>query len=286
MKITKEKNVFKINGFIMLLILFSVIVTSISWLKYTGEPNPICLALFFLACASFSGFYTVQPNEARVLIFFGKYTGSIREDGFWWSNPFAIKKRISLRLRNFESQRLKVNDALGNPIEIASVIVWKVIDSASALFDVDSYEKFVAIQSETAVRTLSSHFPYDTSEDSSEISLRAHPEQVSETLKNELKSRLEDAGVEVMDARLSHLAYSPEIAQAMLRRQQAHAIISARKKIVDGAVGMVEMALKHLSENKIVELDDERKASMVNNLLVTLVSENETRPVINTGSIY
>jgi regulator of protease activity HflC (stomatin/prohibitin superfamily) len=286
MKVTKEKPVFKVNGFMMFLILVVVIGLSIFCLVKLKEPNLFCIGLIFLASIGWGGFYTVQPNEARVLNFFGKYTGSIREDGFWWSNPFAIKRRISLRIRNFESQRLKVNDAHGNPIEIAAVIVWKVIDSASAIFDVDDYETYVAIQSETAIRTLCSHFPYDTTDNTEDISLRAHPVEVAETLKRELESRMGDAGVEVIEARLSHLAYAQEIAQVMLRKQQAQAIISARQKIVEGAVGMVEMALKQLSDNKIVDLDDERRATMVNNLLVTLVSENETRQVINTGTIY
>jgi regulator of protease activity HflC (stomatin/prohibitin superfamily) len=283
MQRTFEKSAFKVPGFVMLVVL--VMLGLLAFLFLTGpQPIPgIILAVigFFLL----SGFYTVQPNDARVLVFFGTYTGSVKDAGFWWSNPFAQKNKVTLRVRNFNSERLKVNDFNGNPIEIAAVIVWKVVSPASALFDVDDYETFVHVQSETAIRSLCSHYPYD-SDDDGQISLRGNPGEVAETLQTELEERLRDAGVRVIEARLSHLAYAPEIAQAMLRRQQAQAVIAARKQIVEGAVGMVEMALRQLSDNGIVELDNERRASMVNNLLVALVSESEAQPIINTGSLY
>lgn len=288
MKTTQEKKAFKLNGFFMFLVILGMVAFGAYDIYKSGGvivPTKmfIDLGLFILAFIMLGGFYTLQPNEAIVINFFGKYSGTVREDGFSWSNPLTIKRKISFRMRNFESTKIKVNDLNGNPIEIAAVIVWKVIDSASALFDVDNYEQYVEIQSETSIRFLASHYPYD---DEHKVSLRGSADEVSETLKNELKSKLRLAGVEVIEAKLTHLAYAPEIAQAMLKRQQAEAIISARQKIVEGAVGMVEMALKKLSDNHIVELDDERKATMVNNLLVTLVSESETKPVINTGSIY
>jgi regulator of protease activity HflC (stomatin/prohibitin superfamily) len=232
-----------------------------------------------------AGFFIVQPNEARVLILFGRYIGSVRDDGFWWANPFAVKKHVSLRIRNFNSEKIKVNDLLGNPIEIGAVVVWRVIDSARALFDVEHYENFVAIQSETAIRALASGYPYDVA-DEERSSLRGNPNDIAEQLKHQVQTRLEVAGVEVTESRLSHLAYAPEIAQVMLRRQQAQAIIAARQKIVEGAVGMVQHALSALSEQKVVELDEDKKATMVNNLLVALVSETEVQPIINTGTLY
>jgi regulator of protease activity HflC (stomatin/prohibitin superfamily) len=238
-----------------------------------------------IASISLGGFFVVQPNEARVLIFFGRYVGSVRESGFWWTNPFTVKKHVSLRVRNFNSEKLKVNDSMGNPIEIAAVVVWRVVDSAKALFDVDSYETFVGIQSETAIRALATVHPYDSHEEGTS-SLRGNPNEIAEDLRKEMQTRLSVAGVEILETRISHLAYAPEIAQAMLRRQQAHAVIAARQKIVEGAVGMVEMALRMLSDHQLVELDEEKKASMVNNLLVALVSETEAQPVINTGTLY
>jgi hypothetical protein len=220
-----------------------------------------------------------------VLVLFGKYIGSIRDDGFWWANPFTIKRHVSLRIHNFNSEKLKVNDLHGNPIEIAAVVVYRVVDSARALFDVESYVQFVAIQSETAIRALASEYPYDA-QDEDRPSLRGNPHEVVENLKQQLQKRLEVAGVEIIESRLSHLAYAQEIAQAMLRRQQAQAIIAARQKIVEGAVGMVDQALRMLSEQKIVKLDEEKKATMVNNLLVALVSESQAQPIINTGTLY
>jgi regulator of protease activity HflC (stomatin/prohibitin superfamily) len=249
--------------------------------------------LFALGLLILIGLFVVQPNEARVLTLFGRYAGSVRSDGLWWVNPFTSKKKISLRVRNFQSEKMKVNDFNGNPIEIAAVIVWRVVDSAKALFDVENYETFVTIQAETAIRNISTKYPYETHGedahaqiDDSAHSLRSHPDEVGEALKHELHARLEIAGLEVMETRLSHLAYAQEIAQAMLRRQQAEAVIAARQKIVDGAVGMVEIALKRLEANGVVSLDEERKAAMVNNLMVALVSESNAQPVINTGTLY
>jgi hypothetical protein len=235
----------------------------------------------FLLC----GLFFVNPNEARVLQLFGKYVGTARQEGLRWANPLYSKKHISLRVRNFETGRMKVNEVDGNPIEIACIVVWKVVDTAEACFMVDDYEQFVKIQSESAVRNLATQYPYD-SHDDNVVSLRGSTADISDKLRGEIQERLEKAGVEVLEARISHLAYAPEIAEAMLRRQQAGAIIAARKLIVEGAVGMVEMALEQLSKKEIIELDHERKASMISNLLVVLCGESATQPVINTGTIY
>jgi len=228
------------------------------------------------------GLFTVGPNEAKVLQLFGNYMGTVREPGLRWVNPFYTKRAISLRVRNFESERLKVNDHGGNPIEIAAVVVWKVVDSAEALFHVDNYDNFVHVQSESALRNMALNYPYDAHVDG-EISLRSHTAQIAEHLKTEIQERLYQAGVQVLEARISHLAYAPEIAHAMLQRQQASAVIAARQKIVEGAVGMVEMALQMLSQQNIVELDNEKKAAMVSNLLVVLCSERGTQAIVNTG---
>lgn len=241
--------------------------------------------LVVISCILPAGFTIVQPNDLRVLIFFGKYIGTIRQAGFWYVNPFTVKKAVSLRIHNFNSEKIKVNDLHGNPIEIAAVIVWKVIDSARAIFDVQNYEEFVAIQSETAIRALATDYAYDSSEED-KASLRGNTQEISEELKKQVQSRLEIAGLEILESRISHLAYAPEIAQAMLRRQQAQAVVAARQKIVEGAVGMVDMALKSLSEQHIVQLDEDKKATMVNNLLVALVSEVQAQPVINAGTLY
>ncbi len=242
--------------------------------------------LFIVWLLSLAGFFTLQPNEAAALILFGDYRGTVKAQGWLWANPFYTKRKISLRSRNFNSDKLKVNDQMGNPIEIATVIVWKVQNTAEALFDVDNYIDYVEIQSESALRHLAGLYPYDVSDNESQLSLRGSSEEVSEALKAELSERLSKAGVSIEEARLSHLAYSPEIAAAMLQRQQASAIIAARQKIVEGAVGMVEMALKMLNENGIVELDEERKAAMVSNLLVVLCGERSTQPVINAGTLH
>lgn len=232
-----------------------------------------------------SGFFTLQPNTAAVLVLFGAYKGTARRPGFHWANPFYKKIRISLRTRNFNGDRLKVNDQRGNPIEIAAVVVWRIHDTARAIFDVDHYDNYVTIQSESALRHLTSRYPYDTTEER-QISLRGSIDEVSHGLQDELQERLAKAGVVVEEARLSHLAYAPEIAGAMLRRQQAEAVVAARTRIVEGAVGMVSMALEHLEKGKIVELDGERKASMVSNLLVVLCGEQAAQPVVNTGTLY
>ena len=240
----------------------------------------LLLSLFLMA-----GLFVVNPNEGRVLQLFGDYVGTVREAGLRWANPFFTKKRISLRVRNFESGRLKVNDNEGNPVEIAAVVVWQVVDTAEAVFQVDDYNNYVKVQSESALRNLATSYTYDAHDDS-QMSLRGHTAAVAEHLKKEIQERLSRAGVEVVEARISHLAYAPEIAHAMLQRQQAGAIIAARQRIVEGAVGMVEMALDLLSRRGIVALDDERKAAMVSNLLVVLCGERSTQPIINTGTIY
>lgn len=246
----------------------------------------IGIVIFTVSIFMLPGFFTIQPNEAMVLVLFGKYAGSVKTSGWHWANPFYTKKKISLRSRNLNGEKIKVNDEMGNPIEIADVIVWRVENTAEAVFDVDNYVDYVHVQSESALRHLAGMYPYDNTEDTHSISLRGSADEVSEALKNELQQRLGKAGVVVEEARLSHLAYSPEIAAAMLQRQQAAAIIAARQKIVEGAVGMVQMALTKLSENEIVELDEERKAAMVSNLLVVLCGERSTQPIINTGTLH
>jgi regulator of protease activity HflC (stomatin/prohibitin superfamily) len=232
-----------------------------------------------------AGFFMVHPNEARVMQLFGAYAGTAREPGLRWANPFYAKKAVSTRIRNFESGKLKVNDSRGSPIEIAAVVVWKVIDTAEAMFEVDDYEEFVHIQSESALRNLSTTYPYEPHEGDG-IALRSDPVEIAQALREEIQDRLEEAGVNVIEARISHLAYAPEIAHAMLRRQQASAVIAARMQIVEGAVGMVKTALHMLNAEQIVELDEERKAAMVGNLLTVLCSEESARPVLNTGSLY
>lgn len=241
--------------------------------------------LVTVASVSLNGFFTVQPNQAEVLILLGKYVGSVHADGWWWTNPIASKKKLSLRVRSLNGEKLKVNDKDGNPVEIAAVVVWRVRDSAQAVFDVDAYEQFVAVQSETAVRHLASQFTYDAHDDET-ISLRGNMDQISEALRAELQVRLDKAGVEIIESRLSHLAYGAEIASAMLRRQQAGAVVAARTRIVEGAVGMVEMALERLSQKNIVHLDEEKKAAMVSNLLVVLCGEQAASPVINAGTLH
>jgi regulator of protease activity HflC (stomatin/prohibitin superfamily) len=247
----------------------------------------IWMPVLVVECVLLGGFFMVFPNQSRVLTLFGAYRGSERSPGLRYANPFYAKKSISLRVRNFETEHLKVNDAQGNPIEIAAVVVWRVIDSFEAVYSVDDYENFVHVQSEAALRNLATRYSYDAEEEGGDArSLRSHTAEVAEHLGEEIRERLAQAGVDVLEARISHLAYAPEIAQAMLQRQQATAIIAARQKIVDGAVGMVEMALAKLEEQRIVELDAERRAAMVSNLLVVLCSDRATTPVINTGSLY
>lgn len=251
-----------------------------------GGPLPMLAILVGLATAfTLLGHYMIEPNQAAVLSLFGKYVGTVKDAGLRWNNPFLTKKKVSLRVRNFESGRLKVNELEGSPIEIAAVIVWRVVDSAEAVFNVDDYESFVHIQSEAALRAMATSYPYDQHEED-QISLRSHPTEISDRLKEHLDERLTAAGVDVLDARISHLAYAPEIAHAMLQRQQANAVIAARTRIVAGAVGMVEMALAELEKSGVVTLDEERKASMVSNLLVVLCSDRGTQPIVNTGSLY
>lgn len=250
----------------------------------------IAASLFAVSCLisvilALCGLFAVNPNQARVLTLFGNYVGTVHKTGLWFANPFTLKRKISVRVRNFDSDKLKVNDLEGNPIEIGAVVVWKVTDTAEALFEVDDYEDYVMVQSEAALRNMATQYPYDAHEDD-KIALRSHTTEIAEKLKLEVQDRLEKAGVEVLEARISHLAYAQEIASAMLQRQQAAAIIAARTRIVDGAVGMVEMALDKLSERDIVQLDDERKAQMVSNLLVVLCSDKATQPIVNAGSVY
>ena len=266
-----------------------------AWLFFTGVggtahgggalPVVVSAALVVLVVLAVTGLYSIQPNQAAVLSLFGKYVGTVKEAGLRWNNPFYSKRKVSQRVRNFESGKLKVNDLDGSPIEIAAVIVWQVVDSAEAVFNVDDYESFVHIQSEAALRAMASSYPYDQHEEG-QIALRSHPQEISQHLQEQIAERLGKAGVDVIEARISHLAYAPEIAQAMLQRQQANAVIAARTRIVAGAVGMVEMALAELQKNDVVKLDEERKAQMVSNLLVVLCGERGTQPIVNTGSIY
>src|SRR6185436_3309430 len=244
------------------------------------------LALVWVfALVAFNGLFVVNPNEAKVIQLFGNYVGTVKDPGFKWIHPFCTKRKVSQRVRNFETAKLKVNDHAGNPIEIAAVVVWKVVETAESLFEVDNYENFVNVQSEAALRNMATSYPYD-SHDSGEMALRSHTAEIAGQLKREIQERLTRAGVEVIEARISHLAYAPEIAGAMLRRQQATAIVAARQKLVEGAVGMVEMALDQLSKKNIVQLDEERKAAMVSNMLVVLCSDQHTQPVVNTGTLY
>ncbi|MFQ3267942.1 MAG: regulator of protease activity HflC (stomatin/prohibitin superfamily) [Colwellia sp.] len=275
---------FSISGYSVFIALLAAIVFIISQAA-TANIEIVTVVIFILTVVAVPGFFMVQPNQAKVMTFFGSYVGSVKACGLRWTIPLFMRKNISLRIRNFESNQMKVNDNHGNPIEIATVVVWSVDDTAEAMFEVDDYNSFVTIQSESALRNMAVSYPYDQ-HGSDEVALRSHPKEVSEALIIEIQARLEKAGVKVHEARISHLAYAPEIAHAMLQRQQASAIIAARRLIVDGAVGMVEMALAQLSEKAIVELDEERKAAMVSNLLVVLCSDKSTQPVVNTGSLY
>jgi regulator of protease activity HflC (stomatin/prohibitin superfamily) len=293
--ITRERGMRSMSGYWAILIGLAfaagTVYTFVGLTSHRVEPDlfsvgtPVVLML--LAIGMFAGLYMLQPNEAAIMNLFGKYSGTDRTEGLRWANPFFVKRKISLRARNLNAPTLKVNDKRGNPVEIGAVVVWRVKDTALAVFDVDDYEHYVKVQAEAALRHLASQFAYDEGEDldEGETTLRAGSAAIS-ALKVELQERFTDAGVVVEDAKLSHLAYAPEIAQVMLRRQQAEAIISARSKIVQGAVSMVEQALKGLSERGIVDLDDERKAAMVSNLLVVLCSDKETQPIVNTGTLY
>jgi len=278
------------SGYLMAVVIFIAEAAMIYWFVRSVQTYSmsgiiwaaIAMSLVFVL---WFGFFMVHPNQARVLQLFGAYAGTAREPGLRWANPFYTKKAVSVRIRNFESGKLKVNDSRGSPIEIAAVVVWRVVDTAEAIFEVDDYEEFVTIQSESALRNLSTTYPYEPHEGDG-VALRSNPAEIAQALREEIQDRLEEAGVNVIEARISHLAYAPEIANAMLRRQQASAIISARSQIVAGAVGMVQMALAQLDAENIVELDEERKAAMVGNLLTVLCSEESTQPVLNTGSLY
>ncbi len=286
----KENPIRSLPGIPTLLVLLALVLLA-AWAFFGGVqarslPLVVAAALTTIVAIFLSaGLYMVEPNQAAVLSLFGKYVGTVKDNGLRWNNPFYMKKKVSLRVRNFESGKLKVNELDGSPIEIAAVIVWQVVDSAEAVYNVDDYESFVHIQSESALRAMATSYPYDQHEEG-QLALRSHAAEISQHLQDELAERLADAGVKVVDARISHLAYAPEIAQAMLQRQQANAIIAARTRIVSGAVGMVEMALAELQKNGVVQLDEERKAQMVSNLLVVLCGERSTQPIVNAGTLY
>lgn len=286
----KEKELHAWPGWLMLFVWLAVAVLAVSqFVEAARDRSGWMILLWTLVLVAdavcFFGLTVVNPNEARVVTLFGVYQGTIKRSGFWWVNPFTTRRRISLRVRNFESSKLKVNDHDGNPIEIASVVVWRVVDTFEAVFNVDDYENFVHVQSEAALRNLATSYPYDAHQEG-QISLRLSAGEIADRLRQEIQERLSRAGIEVIEARISHLAYAPEIASAMLRRQQATAVIAARQKIVEGAVGMVQMALEELARRHVIELDEERKAAMVSNLLVVLSSERGVEPVINAGTLY
>ncbi|WP_425807843.1 SPFH domain-containing protein [Desulfitobacterium sp. Sab5] len=281
---TKETKAWTLNGYFILILILALLGTGAVLI---AKLNLFSIALLLLGIILLTGIQVVQPNKAYAVTFFGSYIGTIREPGFWFTLPFSMRKAVSLRVRNFNSKTLKVNDTEGNPVEIAAVVVFRVVDTAKAIFDVDKYEQFVEIQSETALRHVASQYPYDTFDTGiTGYSLRGNGEEVAQELAQELQQRLSLAGVEVSEARLTHLAYSTEIAGSMLQRQQASAILAARQIIVDGAMGMVQMAIERLEKENVVNLDEERKAAMINNLLVAIVSDRSAQPVINTGSLY
>jgi len=287
---TKEIRKSTSPGIPMLLLLLGLIVTTVLLFIQSVNSGAVMLALLLVVAGLVEffllfGLFMVQPNNAVVLQLFGRYVGTVRDEGLRWANPFFSKRAVSLRVRNFESNKLKVNELDGSPIEIASVVVWQVVDSAEALFLVDDFENFVHVQSESALRQMATTYPYDLHDDV-KIALRSHSKEISEHLQAEIQERLAQAGVKVIEARISHLAYAPEIASAMLRRQQANAVVAARTRIVEGAVSMVELALDQLSKRGVIQLDEERKVAMVSNLLVVLCSDGNAQPVINTGSLY
>lgn len=291
---SRELEVTAINGWLMALVALALLATGIGgifWIVDLDRSQSLAwthvaglAAVWLLWSLVLPGFFIVEPNGSKVLLLFGNYKGTVKRAGFHWANPFMSKRSVSLRARTLNCDKIKVNDLIGNPVEIAAIVVWRVRDTFDASFEVDNYEEYVAMQSETALRHLTSAYPYDAEDDS--VSLRRNTDEVSEHLRVELKERLSRAGVEVLEARLSHLAYAPEIAGAMLRRQQAAAIIAARQRIVDGAVGMVEMALRRMESEGVIQLDEERKAAMVSNLMVVLCSEHAAQPVLNTGTLY
>jgi regulator of protease activity HflC (stomatin/prohibitin superfamily) len=281
-----EKIIKPANGYLMLVIVLTTFIGSIVF--SIKQENPLYIIISVISFIGFFGFILVNPNTSKVILLFGKYVGTIKANGLYWANPFYTKKKISLRASNFDSERLKVNDKLGNPVMISTILVWRVTDTYKAAFDVDNYENFVRVQTDAAVRKLASMYPYDNFADEGhieDITLRSSVNEVSEALEKEIDERLSIAGIEVLEARIGYLAYAQEIASAMLKRQQATAIVAARHKIVQGAVEMVEMALEELSRKQIVELDEERKAAMVSNLLVILCGDKEASPVVNTGTL-
>ncbi len=281
---TTEKTIRKVNGYLMILVLLASIGIAIA--SFVTENIVLGIIMLPLFVIIGPGFFVINPNTSRVMLLFGAYKGTLKQNGFFWVNPFYIKQPISLKARNFESERIKVNDKLGNPIMISSILVWKVEDTYKAMFDVDNFENFVKIQTDAAVRKLASSYPYDQFEDEkAAITLSSSFEEVNKSLEEEISERLKLAGINVIEARIGYLAYSPEIAQVMLKRQQATAIIAARSKIVEGAVGMVEMALNLLSAKELIKLDEEKKAAMVSNLLIVLCGDKDIEPVINTGTL-
>lgn len=281
----QEKTYSPVSGYLMLAI-FPVVLVIGAMLAANLGPF-VLFAFIFIVCSMFPGFFFVNPNSSRVLVLFGEYKGTVKKNGFFWVNPFYSKKSISLRARNFDSEKIKVNDKVGNPIQIGVILVWQVRDTFKAAFEVDNYENFVRIQSDAAVRRLAGMYSYDSFDDNEdELTLRSGHEEVNRALEENLRNRLDIAGIHVIEARIGYLAYAPEIAGAMLRRQQATAVVAARHKIVEGAVTMVQMALEHLSREKIVELDEERKAAMVSNLMVVLCGDKDATPVVNAGTLH
>jgi hypothetical protein len=279
----QEKPYSPLSGYLMLAVVAVLLIGSIWGLILVRNAQfiwPLVLSIVFMP-----GFFFVNPNSSVVLVLFGDYKGTVKVNGFYWVNPFFTRKSLSLRARNFDSDKIKVNDKVGNPIQIGVILVWQVKDTFKAAFEVDNYETFVKLQTDSAVRLLAGHYPYDNFDTDSEVTLRSAHEEVNHALEENLRNRLDMAGIAVIEARIGHLAYAPEIAGAMLRRQQASAVVSARFKIVEGAVSMVEMALDHLSQKKIIELDEERKAAMVSNLMVVLCSDKDVNPVVNTGTL-
>jgi len=286
----REKEIRGLSGWLMVLVQIAILAVLIGGLSQTNRATPPFVVIAWILAITvdglcFAGMTVVNPTEAKVITLFGVYKGTIKESGFWWVNPLTTRRRLSLKVRNFESGRLKVNDHDGNPVEIAAVVVWRIVETFEAVFNVDDYEHFVHVQTEAALRILATTYPYDAHIEG-EISLRQSLGEISDRLRGEIQERLEKAGINVIEARISHLAYAPEIAGVMLRRQQASAVIAARQKIVEGAVGMVEMALTEISRKNVVALDEERKATMVSNLLVVLCSERGVEPVVNTGTLY
>ncbi len=287
-----ERKAYSLAGIPVVLVFIVAAIAALAWLgsgvqQHAIPPQNIAALVVVIGLIAFlaKGLFQVQPNQGQVMQLFGRYAGSVREEGLRWTNPFYSRRSLSLRVRNFESGKLKVNDSDGNPIDVAAVVVWQVVDTAEAVFCVDNYENFVQIQSESALRQMAQSYPYDA-HDADKPSLRSHGDEVNAHLRNEIQTRLGKAGVKVVEARISHLAYAQEIAQAMLQRQQAGAIVAARERIVEGAVSMVEMALSELGKRGVVELDNERRAAMVSNLLVVLCGERGTQPVVNTGTLY